>query len=134
MEEQPGILQALWRFVTFYRVRKALGLVRAANKQFTGSTSGIRDAFDIEVNQKVQEYKQLESAVAEVENVIETKRLELERLNSEEKDLLKKRRSRATPMVLPSIAPLSSASKAASTKSKSGKNLWQSRSSNTKTA
>lgn len=91
MEEQPGILSALWRFITFYRVRKALGLVRAANKQFTGSTSGIRDAFDIEVNQKVQEYKQLESAVAEVENVIETKRLELERLNTEEKDLLKKR-------------------------------------------
>lgn len=91
MEEQPGILSALWRFITFYRVRKALGLVRAANKQFTGSTSGIRDAFDIEVNQKVQEYKQLEAAVAEVENVIETKRLELERLNAEEKDLLKKR-------------------------------------------
>jgi len=91
MEEQPGIMQALWRFVTFYRVRKALGLVRAANEQFTGSTSGIRDAFDIEVNQKVQEYKQLETAVAEVENVIETKRLELERLNNEEKELLKKR-------------------------------------------
>jgi len=91
MEEQPGIMQALWRFITFYRVRKALGLVRAANEQFTGSTSGIRDAFDIEVNQKVQEYKQLETAVAEVENVIETKRLELERLNNEEKELLKKR-------------------------------------------
>lgn len=91
MEEQPGIMQALWRFITFYRVRKALGLVRAANEQFTGSTSGIRDAFDIEVNQKVQEYKQLETAVAEVENVIETKRLELERLNNEERELLKKR-------------------------------------------
>jgi hypothetical protein len=91
MEEQVGIMQALWRFITFYRLRKALGLVRAANKQFTGSTSGIRDAFDIEMNQTVQEYKQLESAVAEVENVIESKRLELERLNAEEKDLLKKR-------------------------------------------
>lgn len=91
MEEQVGIMQALWRFITFYRLRKALGLVRAANKQFTGSTSGIRDAFDLEMNQKVQEYKQLESAVAEVENVIESKRLELERLNTEEKDLLKKR-------------------------------------------
>jgi chromosome segregation ATPase len=91
MEEQVGIMQALWRFITFYRLRKALGLVRAANRQFTGSTSGIRDAFDLEVNQKVQEYKQLESAVAEVENVIETKRLELERLNNEEKELLKKR-------------------------------------------
>jgi hypothetical protein len=91
MEEQVGILQALWRFITFYRLRKALGLVRAANKQFTGSVGGIRDAFDLEVNQKVQEYKQLESAVAEVENVIEDKRLELQRLNTEEKDLLKKR-------------------------------------------
>src|SRR5574341_2088371 len=91
MEEQPGIMQALWRFITFYRLRKALGLVRAANRQFTGSTSGIRDAFDIELNQKVQEYKQLESAVAEVENVIEDKRLQLERLNNEEKELLRKR-------------------------------------------
>jgi chaperonin cofactor prefoldin len=43
------------------------------------------------MDQKVLEYKQLESAVAEVENVIETKRLELERLNNEEKDLLRKR-------------------------------------------
>jgi hypothetical protein len=34
MEEQPGIMQAR-RFITFYRLRKALGLVRAANKQFT---------------------------------------------------------------------------------------------------
>jgi chromosome segregation ATPase len=91
MNEQVGILQALWRFITFYRLRKALGLVRAANKQFTGSTSGIRDAFDLEMNEKVQEYKQLESAVAEVENVIEDKRLQLERLNNEEKELLKKR-------------------------------------------
>ena len=90
-EEQVGVMQALWRFITFYRLRKALGLVRAANRQFTGSATGIRDAFDLEMNEKVQEYKQLESAVAEVENVIEDKRLQLERLNNEEKDLLKKR-------------------------------------------
>jgi len=91
MEEQIGIMQAMWRFITFYRLRKALGLVRAANRQFTGSTSGIRDAFDLEMNDKVREYKQLESAVAEVENVVEDKRLQLERLNNEEKDLIRKR-------------------------------------------
>lgn len=91
MNEEVGILQAIWRFFKNLRQRKALHIHRAANEQFTDSTTGINDAFDLEVNQKVQEYKQLESAVAEVENVIETKRLELERLNTEEKDLLKKR-------------------------------------------
>jgi hypothetical protein len=91
MSEQGGILQAIWRFFQNLRRRKALHINRAANEQFTGSTSGISDAFDIEMDQKVLEYKQLESAVAEVENVIETKRLELERLNNEEKDLLRKR-------------------------------------------
>jgi hypothetical protein len=96
MEAQVGVMQALWRFITFYRLRKALGLVRAANRQFTGSTSGIRDAFDLEMNQKVQEYKQLEAAVAEVENVVEDKRLELERLNNEEKDLIRKREGALT--------------------------------------
>jgi hypothetical protein len=91
MSEQIGILKALWRMITFYRWRKAASIARAANKQFTSSVTGITDAFDLEMNQKVQEYKQLESAIAEVENVIEDKRLQLERLNGEEKELFKKR-------------------------------------------
>jgi chromosome segregation ATPase len=91
MSERAGILQALWRFIKNLRQRKALQLNRAANEQYTGSVTGMSDAFDLERDQKVQEYKQLESAVAEVENVIENKRLELERLNYEEKDLLRKR-------------------------------------------
>lgn len=90
-EGDIGILQALWRFVTFYRMRKALGLARAADQQFTGSTGGIRDAFDIHRERLIKQFNELRGAVAEVEAVLESKRSELERLNTEEEETLQKR-------------------------------------------
>ena len=46
-DEQMGLFRALWRLVTFYGLRKQLGLVRAADRMFTGSTEGIGDALDL---------------------------------------------------------------------------------------
>jgi len=89
--ENIGVFAALWRFVTFYKVRKALGLARAADRQFTGSPQGIGDAFEIQRNKLVKEYNGLRDAVAEVEGVIETDKNRLDMLNKEEEDLITKR-------------------------------------------
>ena len=35
-EEQMGLWRAFWRLLTFYGLRKQLGLVRAADRMFTG--------------------------------------------------------------------------------------------------
>ncbi len=90
-EEKIGIFRALWRFVSFWKVRKALGLVRAADRQFTGSVRGISDAFDIQRDDMVKQYKGLRDAIAQVESVIEDKRMRLSKLNDEENELIQKR-------------------------------------------
>ena len=90
-DEKIGIFAALWRWISFYKSRKALGLVRAADRQFTGSTGGISDAFDLHQNKIVTQFRELRGAVAQVESVIEQDRQELERLNKEEGELLRKR-------------------------------------------
>lgn len=87
-EEGIGFFRALIRFVTFYKLRKALGLVRAADAQFTGSAQGISDAVDITREQWIHEFNSLKDAVAQVENVLEDKRLQLENANAREKQLL----------------------------------------------
>jgi hypothetical protein len=92
MEEgQVGFWAAVWRFFSFYKARKALGLVRAANRQFTGSVQGISDAFDLTHEKYVANYNGLLTAVAEVESIAEQKRQRLQDLNTEEADLIKKR-------------------------------------------
>src|SRR3989338_4607131 len=87
----PGFFAQLFRFFQFKWIRSALGIGRAANTQFTGSVEGIRDAVDLELNKKVKEYKELESAVSGVEMQIEAKKLELQKLNVEEKQVLQRR-------------------------------------------
>lgn len=92
MSENPiGFWAAVWRFISFYKARKALGLARAADEQFTGSAQGISDAFDIQQDNLVRQFQQYREAVAEIEAQAEEKRQLLENLNREESDLLKKR-------------------------------------------
>jgi chromosome segregation ATPase len=69
-----GLLAAIWRFVSFYKIRQALGIARAADKQFTDSAAGIADAADIEHDNLVTDYNQLLDAVSQVENAIQMKR------------------------------------------------------------
>ena len=95
-DENIGIVRALWRFATFYGLRKRLGLVRAADRLFTGSAEGISDAYDLHRDELVRRYNELLDAVSQVEMVLETKRVELEKLAEERKDLLAKREGALT--------------------------------------
>lgn len=74
MSERVGLFGALWRFISFYKLRQAMGLVRAADAQFTNSADGIADAYDLHHEQLVREYKEFFSALSEVESAIESKR------------------------------------------------------------
>lgn len=73
-----GFWAALVRFVTFYEMRKALGLVRAADKQFTGSANGIADAYDLHAEQLKAEFDTFWESLSAVENAVEMKRGQLE--------------------------------------------------------
>lgn len=90
-EERVGILTAIWRYFTFYRWRKAQKILRAADNQFTGSVSGIEDAYDIARDKMVAEFNSLRDAVAQVENILEDRRIRLENLNKKEEMLLRQR-------------------------------------------
>lgn len=90
-EERVGFFSALWRFFTFYKLRKALGINRAADRQFTGSVGGIRDAYALHRDRLVGQYREYRDAVAQIELVLEQKRQQLADLNEEEKGLLKRR-------------------------------------------
>jgi len=90
-EEKIGFFAALWRFFSFWKLRKALGLVRAADRQFTGSAEGIRDAFDIHQDTLVTQYQELHDAISEVEMTVEQDRRRLGELNEREQELLNMR-------------------------------------------
>lgn len=77
-EGKIGFFAALWRWVSFYEARKALGLVRAADKQFTGSAAGIADAFDLHHEQLKAEFGTFWDSLSAVENAVEMKRIKLE--------------------------------------------------------
>jgi chromosome segregation ATPase len=86
-DDQPiGIFAALWRYVSFYKLRQALGLVRAADAQFTGSADGISDAYDLQREKLVTEYKQFMSALAEVESAVEQKRERVKVIKQKKKE------------------------------------------------
>ena len=80
MSENISFLGNLWRLISFYKIRKALGLARAADEQFTSSAAGISDAYDIHHDSLVGDYKELLAAVSQVENAIEMKRGQLDGL------------------------------------------------------
>lgn len=90
-DENIGFFSALWRYITFYKLRKSMGLVRAADRQFTGSAEGIRDAFDLHQNKLVKTYQELRDAISQVEVTIEADRQRLADLNEREKKLLEMR-------------------------------------------
>jgi len=90
-DEPMGLFRALWRLMTFYGLRQRLGLVRAADRMFTGSTEGIADAFDLHRDQLIRRYNDLFDAFGQLETVLEEKRLESEALAKEHKDLVGKR-------------------------------------------
>lgn len=74
-QENVSFLGALWRFISFYKLRKALGLARAADAQFTSSAAGVADAFDIHRDRLITEFNEFLSALTAVEGAIEDKRM-----------------------------------------------------------
>lgn len=77
-DENISLFKSIWRFITFYKWRKALAVSRAADKQFTGSASGISDAYDIQHEKLITEFREFVDAVSAVETAVEGKRLQLE--------------------------------------------------------
>jgi hypothetical protein len=90
-EEKIGIFRAIMRYFRFWNWKKARGIIKAADEQFTGSVDGISAAFDIQKDKMVSQFQGLRDAIAEVEAILEDKRARLEALNIEEEDLLGKR-------------------------------------------
>jgi len=90
-QEKVGIIRAIFRYFKFWNWKKARGILKAADEQFTGSTDGIGAAFEMHQDKIVSQYRDLRDAIAEVETVLEDKRSRLEALNEEEDSLLEKR-------------------------------------------
>ena len=90
-EAKIGIFRAIFRYLRFWNWKKARGIIKAADEQFTGSVDGISAAFDIQKDKMVSQFTGLRDAIAQVEAVLEDKRSRLEDLNEEEEDLIKKR-------------------------------------------
>ena len=56
-------------FSDILRATQQLGLVRAADRMFTGSTEGIADAFDLQRDQLIGRYNDLFEAFGQLETV-----------------------------------------------------------------
>ncbi len=95
-EQKVGIITAFFRYLRFWNWRKARYIVKAADEQFTGSVDGIDAAFEMHRDTLVEDFSGLRDAIAEVEGVMEEKRVRLENLNEEETELLKKREGALT--------------------------------------
>ncbi|MCP4215406.1 MAG: hypothetical protein GY765_12160 [bacterium] len=90
-DEKIGIIRAIFRYFTMWNWKKARGIIKAADAQFTGSVGGIEAAFDIQKDKMANQYQGLRDAIAEVEAVLEDKRSRLEASNKEEEELIGKR-------------------------------------------
>lgn len=90
-EEGIGFFRAFFRFLTFYKWRKALGLVRAADAQFTNSADGIADAYDLHRETLVGRWNELLNAVSQVETTLIEKSQRLKTFNEKEETLIRQR-------------------------------------------
>lgn len=86
-----GILKAIWRFFTFYNLRKGRRILDAAHRQFTGSAEGIADAYDIQQDRMIRQFNELRDAISQVEGVLEDKKDRLNNLNEEEQEVIIRR-------------------------------------------
>lgn len=89
--ERVGIGTAIWRWLSFYNWRKGRRIMDSANRQFTGSAEGIKDAFAIEADDLRGKVRQFFEALSKLELVVEGKRTELKELGERMQALLKRR-------------------------------------------
>ena len=78
---------AIRRWFDFFFLRRSEDVRRSADGQFTGSVEGIRAAYAIDRDRLAKDFRGLQEAVAQVLTVVEDKKIRLERLETEEKDL-----------------------------------------------
>jgi chromosome segregation ATPase len=78
---------AIRRWFNFFFLRRSEDVRRSADGQFTGSVDGIRAAYAIDRDRLAKDFRGLQEAVAQVLTVVEDKKIRLERLETEEKDL-----------------------------------------------
>jgi chromosome segregation ATPase len=78
---------AIRRWFDFFFLRRSEDVRRSADGQFTGSVEGIRAAYAIDRDRLAKDFRGLQEAVAQVLQVSEDKKIRLERLDAEEKDL-----------------------------------------------
>jgi hypothetical protein len=78
---------AIRRWFNFFFLRRSEDVRRSADEQFTGSVDGIRAAYAIDRDRLAKDFRGLQEAVAQVLTVVEDKKIRLERLDTEEKDL-----------------------------------------------
>jgi hypothetical protein len=90
-EERPGIVVSIWRFFTFYRWRKSLAIQRAADRQFTGSSEGISDAFELERKKMAANFEKLRGAVGLLQSVLDERTDRMAQLNAKEQEVLIRR-------------------------------------------
>lgn len=93
MEMKPkyGIFRAVFRYLRFWNWQVALGIQEAADATWTRSPQAMGQAFDIAHDQQVEAYREMQTAVAELDTILEAKRIELEKLNKREEEVLKRR-------------------------------------------
>jgi len=78
---------AIRRFFNFFFLRRSEDVRRAADEQFTGSVEGIRAAYAVDRDRLAKDFRGLQEAVGSVLTVVEDKKIRLERLSAEERDL-----------------------------------------------
>lgn len=82
---------AIWYWGSLKFLWGAQSIEEAANATYTSSVEGVGRAFDLEQEQIATDYKALRDAVAEVDTVLEERRDELQRLETEEAEVIGKR-------------------------------------------
>ena len=86
-----AIIQAILRFISFGLYRGEQRILEAGDRVFTDTPQGIKDAFSIYRDRLIGDYDDLRDAVAQLEAVVEEKRVRLEGYVENENTLVQRR-------------------------------------------
>lgn len=87
-EGKVGIFTALLRFLFMWNWKKARGILKAADEQFTGSVDGIEAAYEMQADKMVERFNGLRDATAKLGAQLSLKSDRLKDLNKEEEKLI----------------------------------------------
>ncbi len=78
---------AIRRWFDYFFLRRSEDVRNAADRQFTGSVEGIQAAYAVDRDRLSKDFRSLQEAVAQVLTIAEDKKIQLERLGTEEGQL-----------------------------------------------